>query len=255
MEGLAPPDNRTVIEAGGKKRHVLRTTFLKGLAALLPAVLTIFIIVKAVQFINAYIARPITKLPVLILRKTNADPEVVKIFGELASNGAIRVLAFLLAVVMVCLLGALLLRAVGRKLWAYFEASMGRVPLVNQIYPRIKQLVDFLFSDHPVRNEYRAVVAVEYPRKGVYSIGFLTGRGLPEVDERTGRQMVTVFVPSSPTPLTGYIVFAPASELIRLSLTPEQVLPMLISGGVIVPVPKERLQEGGIPPNVGTNCQ
>ena len=253
MEESPLPDTPKTIEAGGTKRHVVRRTFLRGLAALLPAALTIFIIVKAVQFINAYVAEPVTRLPIAILRRTNADPATVKIFEDLAANGAIRALAFLLAVVMVCLLGALLLQAVGRKLWAYFEASMDKLPLVNQIYPRIKQLVDFLFSDHPVRSEYRAVVAVEYPRKGVYSIGFLTGSGLPEVNERAGGHMVTVFIPSSPTPLTGYIVFAPAGELIRLSLTPEQVFPMLVSGGVIVP--QERLEGGQISPDIVTNSQ
>lgn len=253
MEESAHSDNPTAIEADGTKKHVVRRTFLRGIAALLPAVLTIFIIVKAVQVINAYVAKPITRLPIAILRRTNADAATIETLEELAANGAVRVLAFLLAVVMVCLLGALLLRAVGRKLWEYFEASMGKLPLINQIYPRIKQLVDFLFSDRPAGSEYRAVVAVEYPRKGVYSIGFLTGSGLPEVDERTGRRMATIFIPSSPTPLTGYVIFAPVSDLIRLSMTPEQVFPMLVSGGVIVP--KEHLQEGRISTNVVTGVQ
>jgi len=253
LEESTFPDSPTAIKGGRRKKHVVRRTFLRGLAALLPAVLTIFILVKAIQFINANVAKPITRLPIEILERTNADPAVIEIAKDLATNVAVRVLAFVLAVVMVCLLGALLLWAVGRKLWAYFEASLGKLPLVKQIYPRIKQLVDFLFSDHPMRSEYRAVVAVEYPRKGIYSIGFLTGSGLPDVDERAGQHMVTVFVPSSPTPLTGYIVFAPASELIRLSLTPEEVFPMLVSGGVIVP--QQHLPGDRISPDVATGSQ
>ena len=226
-------------------RRFIRKTFFRGLAALLPAVLTVFILVKAVQFVNGYVAKPLTKLPVYILERINAESPHVDSLKELANSLSIRVLAFLVAIVLVCLLGALLLRAVGRKVWSLFEHSFGRVPVVKQIYPRVKRLIDFLFGDRQV-NEFRSVVAIEYPRKGIYSIGFVTGEGLPDIADRNARNYVTVFMPSSPTPLTGYVIIVPASEIIRLSLTTEEVLSMLVSGGVISP----RL---GIPK--GLSCQ
>lgn len=227
-----------------------RITFLRGLAALLPAIVTVWLLVKVVQLLNTYAAVPITRLPILILKAFNADPVLVEQMTAFANSWAVRLLAFLVTVVLVCLLGAVLVRAVGRKLWSLLvENAFGKLPIIKAIYPRIKQLSDFLFTEKRQLRDFRSVVAIEYPRKGVFSIGFITGDGLTDVDAGTGRHHVTVFIPSSPTPLTGYTILVPPEDLIPLNLTPEQVLPMLVSGGVISPEHAPAPPRAAQPPN------
>ena len=211
----------------------LRRAFLRGLAALLPLVLTVAIVVWVAHFVYRYVAVPMSALVEIILKRATAahyHPVIEEVFQE----WSVKALGFFLAVILVMLVGALVFPAVGRRIVAWLEGSLERVPLIKLIYPRVKQLIEFLFSKPRIR-EFRQVVAVEYPRKGLYSLGFITSQGLRELDEKGGDHRVTVFVPSSPTPLTGYVLFARTSELIHLSLTPEEAFPLLISGGVIVP--------------------
>ena len=79
------------------------------------------------------------------------------------------------------------------------------------------------------------MVAIEYPRRGVWAVGFLTGGGFTALDAEVKANLVTVFIPSSPTPMTGYVVFIPADEVVALSITVEEAFRMIISGGVIKP--------------------
>jgi len=211
----------------------LRRAFLRGLAALLPFVLTVAIIAWVAQLVYKYVATPMSYLIAVVLKRTT-DARYHPAINEVFHEWSVKALGFFVAAMLVMLVGALVLPAVGRRIVSFFEGSLVRVPFIKLIYPRVKQLIDFLFSK-PSVSEFRQVVAVEYPRKGLYSIAFITSQGLRELDEKSGDRRVTIFVPSSPTPLTGYVLFARASELVHLSLTPEEALPFLISGGVIVP--------------------
>jgi uncharacterized membrane protein len=116
---------------------------------------------------------------------------------------------------------------------------MVRLPILRRIYPGAKQVSEFFFSEGKV--EFRRVVAIEYPRRGLWSIGFVTGRGFQALMRQAEQELLTVFVPSSPTPITGYIVAVPRREVIDLPITVDEALPFLISGGVIMP-PAERLE-------------
>ncbi len=110
---------------------------------------------------------------------------------------------------------------------------LSRIPLIRAIYPNVKQVTDFLLSERPV--EFSGVVAVEYPRKGVWSIALSTGGPMKQVQSEVSEELVTVFVPSSPTPVTGYVLQVPSTEIIKLSMTIDEALRFTISGGVIKP--------------------
>ena len=162
------------MDASGKSKNsfgrFFRSTFLRGLAALLPAIVTIWLLVKVVELLNTYAAVPITHLPILILKTFNADPVLVEKLTTFSNSWAIRLLAFLLTVVLVCLLGAVLVRTVGRKLWsALVENAFGRLPVIKAIYPRIKQLSDFLFTEAatPARVSLRGGGGIP-PQGGVF---------------------------------------------------------------------------------------
>ena len=116
-----------------------------------------------------------------------------------------------------------------------------RIPMIRSLYPNIKQVTDFLFGDRQI--EFGGVVAVEYPRKGIWSLGLLTGPAMKTISEHAAAgEYVTVFIPSSPTPITGYTITVSRSSIIELTLSIDEALRFTISGGVIKPP-----SEGGQP--------
>jgi len=147
---------------------------------------------------------------------------------------------FVLAIVGIYFIGRFVASFIGRFVWRLAEKALMRAPLVKQIYPNVKQVTDFFLSDRKV--DFSRVVAVEYPRKGVWSLGLVTGPGMRTVSEATNSDLLTIFVPSSPTPVTGYTVTVRRDEVIDLPLTIDEALRFTVSGGVVVP-PGECLPE------------
>ena len=105
--------------------------------------------------------------------------------------------------------------------------------MIRTVYSTVKQVTDFLLSDRPV--DFSGVVAVQYPRKGVWSVGLSTGGPMNQVQKCVQDDLMTVFIPSSPTPLTGYVIQVPREDVIELNLTIDEALRFTISGGVIKP--------------------
>lgn len=147
-------------------------------------------------------------------------------------------LATVVGLTLVVLLGFGTRNFLGKRLVALLEWFVTRTPVVKAVYPHAKQLVDFFFNEKKPL-EFDTVAAVEYPRRGTWSIAFVTGAGLQTLQEQTGRRLVTVYVPSSPAPMTGYMMFMPAEEVVRLSISVEDAMKMVISGGVLTPVEEQ----------------
>lgn len=143
-------------------------------------------------------------------------------------------LASVLGLTLVVLLGFLARNFFGRKFVGLLEWFVTRVPVIRSIYPHAKQLVEFFFSDNKTI-EFDTVAVIEYPRRDLWSIAFVTGSGLKSVQEATGKRMVTVYVPSSPAPMTGYCMIMPADEVIQVDVTVEDAMKFVISGGVLAP--------------------
>ena len=135
------------------------------------------------------------------------------------------------------------------------QGLLYRIPLIRAIYPHVKQVTDFLLSERQV--EFSGVVAVEYPRKGTWSVALSTGRPINTVQNSVEEELITVFIPSSPTPVTGYVIQVPRHETIELSLSIDEALRFTISGGVIKPgemLPEPKSidgKDGETPPHPG----
>jgi uncharacterized membrane protein len=142
-------------------------------------------------------------------------------------------LFLLLFLLVLYLLGKFLGAGIGRMIWNLVERGIHRLPLVRNVYDSVKQMTDFMFKDRELG--YKRVVAVEYPRKGAWSLGFVTGESLSDIRSTTGEPMVSLMIPASPMSVTGYIVTVPKSETIDLDLTIDQALQFVISCGVVVP--------------------
>ena len=142
---------------------------------------------------------------------------------------------FLIALFVVCVLGAILASVVGRTLWRMIERFIMNTPFLRRVYPYVKQITDFFLSEEEQKTMFRRVVAVEYPRKGIWSVGFVTGTGLDKVVAAIKREFVTVLIPTSPTPFTGFVITVQKKQTIDLDMTIEEALRFIVSGGVITP--------------------
>jgi uncharacterized membrane protein len=133
------------------------------------------------------------------------------------------------------LLGKFLAAGVGRFFWNQMERIIHRVPLVRNVYGSVKQVTDFLFTDSAV--PYTRVVAIEYPRKGIWSLAFVTGEGLWDIQGIAKEPIYTVFIPTAPMPFTGYVITVKKSEVVELAITIDQAIQYQVSCGVVIPPP------------------
>jgi uncharacterized membrane protein len=142
-------------------------------------------------------------------------------------------LGALLSVALVLFTGVLVANYRGGQLLAWAEGLVARVPLVRSLYGGTKKLAESLFSENS--SAFRKVVMVEWPRQGMWSVGFLAGQPLAEAQARSGREMVTVFVPTTPNPTSGFIMLVPREEVVVLDMSVEQGMRYVISLGVVTP--------------------
>lgn len=146
------------------------------------------------------------------------------------------VIGLVIAVILFYFAGALMSNVIGRQLKLHGEKIIDRVPLIRRVYPAVKQVTDFFFGDNDEdKLKFNRVVAVEYPRKGLYSVGLVTGDTMRSIEDAMGEPCLTVFVPSSPTPFTGYVITVPQKDTIDLGISIEDALKFAVSGGVLVP--------------------
>jgi uncharacterized membrane protein len=215
----------------------LKYYFLRGLAVLLPTMLTLWILAWGYTFVQANISVYINQGLVWLVRQAQGPGGLAKedLHRILVEGTAGSVIGFLIALLLVFLVGALLASVVGRVLWRVVEAFIMSTPLLRRIYPYVKQVTDFVLTEEDQKKMFSRVVAVEYPRGGMWSLGFVTGSGFQEVADQIEKEFVTVMVPTAPTPVTGNIIAVPKEETIALNMTVEEAFRFIISAGVIAP--------------------
>ncbi len=134
------------------------------------------------------------------------------------------------------LLGRFLAAGVGRFFWMQFERIINRLPLIRNVYSSVKQVTDFLFSEREI--EYTRVVAIEYPRKGIWTIAMVTGESLLDIRCAANEPVLSLLVPTSPMPFTGFTVTVRKSATIDLDITIDPAFQFIVSCGVVVPSPQ-----------------
>jgi uncharacterized membrane protein len=237
-----------------KKRISLRRAFFTGAVALLPTALTLVILVWVGLFVHNYIAEPVNWVIIEIMKVAGVDNASEVFCNTTDTETGIRhgILNFSFAgyVVAFCgifFVGLILLTFFGRRLYRLFDRIVSRMPVVRMVYPHIKQLTEFIFSDS-AKSSFRRVVMVEYPRRGLWSVGFITGSAMAVVQKMTEKHVVSVFIPSSPTPFTGYIVAVPEDEVINLPISVDEALRFTVSGGVLVPPgQRQAIEDDSVP--------
>ncbi len=136
-------------------------------------------------------------------------------------------------IALIFLVGVLATNFIGKKVMNMWERAMNKVPLVRSVYTVFKHIVDTLSLQG--KEQFNRVVLIEFPRDGVYAIGFVTGVTRGEVQNLTKETVVNVFIPTTPNPTTGYFVFVPENRVIPMTMSVEDGMKMIISGGLYTP--------------------
>ncbi|WP_018881799.1 MULTISPECIES: DUF502 domain-containing protein [unclassified Thioalkalivibrio] len=195
----------------------LRRYLIAGLLVWLPLIVTGFIIKLLVDLLDFTI----------LLLPPGWRPEALLGFS-------IPGVGIVVAIVVVFVTGVIVANIVGRKLVALGESIVHRIPLVNSIYGAVKKVTETVLADGG--QAFRKVMLIEYPRRGLWSVGFMTGVGTGEVQERTEHEVITVFVPTTPNPTSGFVLMVPREEAIELDMTVEDGLKFVMSMGVVTPL-------------------
>ena len=247
--------------------------FSRGLAILLPTAVTLWLLWQAFGFVYNTVAQPINKATritvIWVVPKVMDEESLPEWFqvtqAEIAearanrpeirenvSDAAVRLTlrreylqkfwrehpylnltGLFIAIMLIYLAGVLLGNIVGKSLYSRVERLITRIPGFKQVYPHVKQVVDMVIGEKKMA--FSKVVVVEYPKNGIWTVGFLTGNSLRQIDEFAGDRVVSVFIPTSPTPFTGFTINMPRSKVQEISMTIEEALRFVITAGVLAP--------------------
>lgn len=197
-----------------------RASFFTGLAVILPGVVTLAI----VKWLFGSVAS-ITDSLLFFLPDNVTHDSLGRVYWYWS------LLAIGLAAVLITGIGVLARYYIGKRLIDFADSLMLRVPILNKIYGTIKQ-VDRAFTSGK-KSSFQTVVMVEYPREGIYSVGFITSEQADEVNEKTNKKCVCVFIPTTPIPTGGFLIIVPEEKVIKLNMSVEDGFKYIISIGAI----------------------
>ncbi|WP_198671130.1 DUF502 domain-containing protein [Oceanibium sediminis] len=205
----------------------MRSNFLTGLVIVAPVTLTIWVIWTAVGFIDA---RVVPLIPAAYNPATYLGQNI-------AGYG---VLIFLL---FTALVGALTKGLFGRQIIKWGEALFDRTPLVRPIYNAVKQITETILSQSS--SSFQKACLVEYPRRGIWAVAFVSTATQGEVPGKVGRgDMLSVFLPTTPNPTSGFLLFVPRADVVMLDMTVEEAAKLVISAGLVTPPTAEEIAAG-----------
>ena len=196
--------------------NFIKRYFFTGLLISAPIGATIYITIFIVEFIAG-----------LVPDRFNPNGLLPEIIGY-----KIPGLELIIAFLSFILIGLIFSTLFGKAILGYFDNLITRIPLAGNVYKAIKQITE-TFSN--TDSAYQKVVLIEYPRKDIYAIGFMTGETKGEIKERPKIEMVNVFVPTTPNPTSGFLLFIPKDDIVELDMSVEDAIKLVVSAGMVVP--------------------
>ena len=190
----------------------LRNNFIAGVVVLIPIGITLYLTVFIINISSKLI------------------PKEINPNHYLPYN--IPGLEILIAVFLITIIGWISLSFIGKRLFNFFEAILNKIPIIRTIYSAVEQLIETFTSS---KSDKKTVVLVEYPRKGVYAVGFATKENTGEIKKKASKELLNVFVPTTPNPTSGFLLMFPKEEVIFLDLTFEEASKFIVSAGSFNP--------------------
>lgn len=199
----------------------LKSDLIAGLLVVIPLATTIWLSVSTAKWaINLF-----TRIPKQINPFDGLDPLLTDVLNF--SVG------FTVPLLSILIIGLMARNIAGRWLLDFGEQFLQAIPLAGSVYKTLKQILETLLSDS--KTKFRRVVLVEYPRKGVWTMGFVTGKVSPQLQAHLQEDAINVFIPTTPNPTSGWYAIVPQQELIDVDITIEDAFKVLISGGIVSP--------------------
>ena len=224
LEMLQPHDDRPHSRA-----RSIRNYLIGGLLVWIPIMVTVWV----VRFLARILDQSLLLLP------PPWRPEAL--FGMYVPG-----LGVILSLLLLLLTGVVVKNLFGGRMVRGLESLVRRVPVIGPVYSGAKTFSETVLTEKG--SSFKQVVMVEFPRKGVFSIGFITSEDLEEVQARTAQDVTCVFVPTTPNPTTGFIILVPRDEVVRLDMTVDDAFKMLLTLGVVVPKWRNRPVDGRLAP-------
>lgn len=207
-------------------KHKIRNIFLAGLVVILPIAFTLFIL--------TWIFKKLDNLSPLIT-------QLFIYFGAPIPKGyKIPGLGIITTILIIFLTGIFTTSVIGKRFIALGEYILNKIPFIRSLYMGIKQIIEAISLSG--KNAFRQVVMIEYPRKGLYCLGFLTCDSRGEIQEKTDKDVVNVFIPTTPNPTSGFLLLVPREEITPLTMTVEEAIKLIVSGGIVTPSNKTGVQ-------------
>jgi uncharacterized membrane protein len=225
------PPTETDTTPGGRRHpaRALRNYLIAGLLIWIPILITFWV----VRFLSRILDQSLLLLP------PSWRPEAL--VGTYVPGVGI-----ILSLVLLVVTGITVRNLFGGQIVAGIEGLVRRIPVIGAVYSGAKTFSETVLTDKG--KSFKQVVMVEFPRAGIYSVGFITSEELEEVQARTAEDVVCVFVPTTPNPTTGFIVMVPRNKVISLDMTVDEAFRMLLTLGVVVPKWKNKPQETDLAP-------
>jgi uncharacterized membrane protein len=206
---------------GARIRERLRRNFFAGLLVLLPLVITIWLLGWIIGIMDGLL---------------DFLPAQLNPFSYLPFT--IPGLGALFSLALIFFLGFLATSVVTRRALAVWDRLLSRIPIFRGVYTSVQSLIESIFGHDDGR---RRVVMIEYPRKGIFTVGFTTGDAPSELGRKSKERLINVFVPTTPNPTAGFYLLVPETEAVPLEMTAEEAFKLIVSGGMIGPAEKPKL--------------
>lgn len=217
----------------------LKNDLIAGLLVVIPLATTIWLS----YIIANWAIKLLTEIPKQINPFDGLDPILTNILNFFVGLTA--------PIALILLIGLMARNIVGQWLLNVGESTLQAIPLAGSIYKTLKQILETLFKDS--QTKFRRVVMVEYPRKGVWSVGFVTGKVSDMIQDHFDQAMLSVFIPTTPNPTSGWYAIVPENEVINLSISIEDAFKILISGGIVSPNTSNQANNNGLNKPVSFN--
>ena len=199
----------------------LKNDLIAGLLVVIPLATTIWLTIT----IASWVINFLTRIPKQINPYDNLHPILVNLLN--------LVVGLTVPLLCILLIGLMARNIAGRWLLDFGERILQAIPLAGSVYKTLKQLLETLLKDS--NGKFRRVILVEYPRQGIWAIAFVTGTMSSEIQSQMTRPMLSVFIPTTPNPTTGWYAIVPEDEVVNLSMSIEDAFKVVISGGIVSP--------------------
>lgn len=228
MNALPTPDAPTgPVKASMAAR--LRTYFLAGILITAPISITFYLAWLFIDFVD-------DKITPLVPEAYNPNSYL---------PFAVPGLGLVIVLVSLTLIGALTAGFVGRGITKVYDRLLNRMPVIRGLYKALKQILETVLAQQS--NAFREAVLVEYPRRGLWAVAFITGTTEGEVQHLTEEECINIFLPTTPNPTSGFLLFVPKTDLVPLTMSVEEAIKMVISGGIVTPPDRRPAEEQARP--------